>query len=111
MKLHKIYSRRKFINKPYNHSDGSILTTVSVSEEKDYVHSYAACKIRDCGRVIELTFSMGDRRSLSNNIFKVDTLIQTLDGFKKAMISAFELERELRKKIKVPKNPPENPHR
>lgn len=91
-----IHHKKAFLNKPYHHSDASILTEIKISKDRTHPEMDVACRLRDCNHTTNLAFSASTypedlhmlSSELKNNEFKVKTLIKNLKEFEKAMKKA-----------------------
>lgn len=107
----KLVSVREFLNLPYNHSTAAMVLKAKLSKEyKDdkLVHSWLSSdfSISDCDNKIRLAFSIDDKESYENSIFKLDTLMDGIRKFKSAVVKAREAKLEAEqntKKLNKPK--------
>lgn len=100
-KRHEIFCARDFLNKPYNHSDGSIYSRISVHESEDFVDLSAQLKIRDCERPVHLSIYPGSEEELENAVFKVDIMIEHLYKLRQGLIKGHKLYAKLKKQQEV----------
>lgn len=109
----KLLSVREFLNLPYNYSTAAIvLKAVLTKEFKDdkliNVWLDNSFSLSDCNNQINLAFSINDKESFDNSIFKVDTLLDSIRKFKSALIKAREAKLEVEKNNKKLNKPKVN---
>lgn len=76
------YYRRQFLNRPGIHEGAYVLASVAADSRH-----HVLC-ISDCDRVIRLEFDRSSARRRRNALHKLDLLIDTLTGFRAALIEA-----------------------
>jgi hypothetical protein len=77
-----LYYRRAFLNRPALHAGAFVLASVFADSGYNYV------SISDCDRLIRLEFDQTDPRERRNALRKADLLIDTLTGFRAALVEA-----------------------
>lgn len=95
---HKIHSRADFLNKPFFHSDGTIFSKIVLSERDKYIDVHVEMKISDCSDKITLNFYFEDEEDHENNLYKIDTMINHLKEFKRALERSSKLYFKLKEK-------------
>lgn len=78
---------RKFINKPGHHTVAFVLVKVGKGGDIDFTLS-------DCQRMVSLEFPSYSNADRKNSLYKVETLIEVLTGFK-AALETYYTERPL----------------
>jgi hypothetical protein len=91
----KKFHVRKWLNKRGHHSTAAIFAEVRV--DRYHNNSEATLAISDCRRRIELDFPWvggfhfhKKASEMSNALYKLDTLIDTLTQFREALLSSWE---------------------
>ena len=97
-----LYRKRTWLNRPGHHSIGLVHAEVTREPGHGWVDGYMT--IGDCSRTITLSLGYCGKTELANSIFKLDTLMATIQGTRDALLKAQELadkEEEVKKKPKV----------
>lgn len=95
----KVHAAKEFLNLAFHHSDASIFTEIEVvvSDGSNWPDINIMCRIRDCDRVISLSFDDPYgvdedvefyKEYFENHLFKVDTLIKQLRKFRTGLKKA-----------------------
>ena len=89
-----IFSKREFLNLPGHHSMANIVASITKYRDEDVEKGNRWIDIHlgiaDCNRTITLAIDYDGEEDRKNALYKVDTMINTLTEFRKA------LEKELK---------------
>lgn len=105
-KKFNLHHRRDFLNLPFNHSDASINSSISITQDTPtgYIDTDVQFRIRDCNQLVSLSFSYDDydngenlNERFKNGIHKIDTLIANLEEFKEAYKKGYTVYKILKK--------------
>lgn len=89
-----IFSESKLLNKPGFNATAAVSYTLKLSKNTSnttHVYDDGVIIISDCSKVISLDFSFSDEEEFDNSIFKIDTMIEVLNNFKRDLIQARDL--------------------
>lgn len=89
-KKHKVHSKGDFLNLPFQHSDGTIFTSV-IYDEGRYNTPDITCQFRDCSHSIHLSMNVDTEDDLENSLHKVDVIVNNLKEFREALIKVRKL--------------------
>lgn len=87
-----MFHARKFLNKRGQYEGACILAEVTRGRKAE--HSEAYLSVTDCSRKICLDFEFHKKGDRSNALFKLRTLIETLQGFEGAVKEVCKLADE-----------------
>lgn len=100
-----IYCNREFLNLPHHGSSASVIASASIEKTlKDGVlnHQYPEISLlfSDCTRTITLDIGVSNRE-YENAIYKLDTIINVVQGLKDALPKLKELDDKYKKEIEL----------
>jgi len=81
----KRYYRREFLNLPGFHSTAFIYAEVEKTNGHDEYAADCELALSDCSRKITISIDLGSDAERNNSIHKLDTLINTLTDFRRAV--------------------------
>ncbi len=81
----KRYYRREFLNLPGFHSTAYIYAEVERTKGNDEYAADCELALSDCSRKITISIDLGSPDDRTNSIHKLDTLIETLTHFRRAV--------------------------
>lgn len=94
-----IFERREFLNLPGHNGQANIVANIirhRWDEDKLYRNVDVKLDIADCSRVITMDIYVGDGKEENENaLHKVDTLIDVLSDFKKALKKEIKIQERL----------------
>ena len=99
------YYRRQFINRPGHHSTAFIHAVVDRSRVSDEYGGDTTLEISDCCRKISLSIDQDSEQARENSLHKLDTLIESLVGFRRAFKEecAVQVRRERKRSRRKPR--------
>lgn len=102
-----IFSRKEFLNLPGQESVAGIVATIKTEDwgnsNKEYRNTSYMLDITDCSDVIHLAFDHDNEYDRENGLHKIDTLIDVLSDFRKALVKEFDIQAKLEKKRDIKK--------
>lgn len=90
MRTQHTFYRRRFLNRPKFQSGAHVIAEVERQVYNGNVDYYHTLRISDCNRVVSFDLSDSSSAERRNALFKLDTLISTLEDFREAVIESFE---------------------
>jgi len=102
-----IFERKEFLNLPGHHGMANIVAYIVDDkwDKSDKLERDVDIKldIADCSRVISMSIDDYSKDDRENSLYKVDTLIEVLSDFKKALKKEFKLQDKLEVKREAKK--------
>ena len=97
-----IFERKEFLNLPGHNGMANIIAQLTVnpyeSDGVEYRSTYCKLDFADCSRVIHMDIDIEDEYSRENALFKLDTLIDVLNGYRDAVEKEGKYQKRLEKK-------------
>ena len=87
------YYKRQFINGPGHHSTAFVYAVVEKSRASDEYSGELTLTIADCCRSITLSIDIDSEENRKNTLLKLDAVIETLTGFRRAYRQECDVQR------------------
>lgn len=92
--VYEVHYSRVFLNRPYFHSDASLLTQITIRGYDHGVEESIDFRMTDCNEHISLSFSTVEGH-IENSLHKVDILLEELTKFRESLLLTEELRHKL----------------
>lgn len=108
---------RHFLNLPRNHSIGAIQALTYLSsynkdkkpvKDTDYDNVFCDLSISDCNRTTTFSIGINDKESYANTIYKLRTLIETLQKFEESVHEAYDVQLKIDERHKADREERDN---